>query len=228
MSEIPGPADISAAEDPAIPARIRGWNRFYKVAVIWAAGWVGLILEKIVKLDSLEAGLREGGIGGAFASPFMLIITLPLGLLGSRIGSWEKWRRYRLWFTFGLPALYILMGVAGALHGRYFPQARFQRITGVEFPREAKVERCVDDDGLGPFYDWTHIYELSCPAGETERLIREMKLKERSPSGRLAGMSITPPSGWVTNEFSGTIDGIYIELQTDASRTKLRIVCWTT
>jgi hypothetical protein len=229
MNECPDTTDILAVEDPAL-ARIRGWNRFYKVAVIWVIGWVGLIVEKIVKLDSIMSGLKEGFVMGAFVSPFLLILTVPLGLLGSRIGSWKKWRRHRIWFTFALPSLYVLMGVAGALHGRYFPQGRFQRITGVEFPRGARVERCVIDDGVDPFYDWGLTYELTCPEQETYRLIRELKLEDRSSSYATSGMG-SSPSGWVVDGIwwgKGPHRGIYIEVQADASRTKLWISCWTT
>jgi hypothetical protein len=229
MNESSDIAGMPTVEDPAI-ARIRGWNRFYKVTVIWLIGWVGLIVEKVVKLDSIPGGLREGFLGGVFVSPFMLILTLPLGWLGSRIGSWKRWRQYQIWFTFALPSLYVLMGIAGALHGRFFPQERFQRIAGVEFPRDARIERCVIDDGVGPFYDWGLVYELTCPAQETYRLVRELKLKERSSSGLSSGRSTTP-GGWVADGIwwgNGVREGIYIELQADASRTKLRIYCFTT
>lgn len=231
MSEMPGDIDPplpapSSPEDAAAVARIRQWNRFYKIAIIWLIGWVGLIVEKMVELDSVPNGLHQGVMGGAFAAPFILILTLPLAWLGSRIGSWKKWRRYRTWFTLALPTLYVLMGVAGALKGCYFPQERFQRITGAEFPQDARVERCIFDNGFGPFYDWSCSYEFSCPAEETERLIREMKLKrDRAPLG-------TTSKGWLMTESWRQSEeprrGIYIQMQTDASRTRVRIFCFTT
>jgi hypothetical protein len=235
MSESPGTNDIPVTEnhlpEDAAAARIRRWNRFYKIAVIWVAGWSSIILEKIVELESLVGGLQHGGLGGAFTSPFLLIITLPLAWLGSRIGSWEKWRKHQLWFTLGLPALFLLLGPAGALHGRAFPQARFHRFTGVEFPREARVERCMIDDGVGPFADPLFIYELTCPAAETDRLIRELKLnKYPSSSGSSSTGSGTPRSrsGWAIAEtWSGGDDryGHFYELRTDATRTRIWLMC---
>ena len=217
---------LSAQHEVAAAKRIRRWNRVYKIAVIWLIGWVGLIVEKMVELDSVPNGLHEGLTGGAFVAPFILILTLPLAWLGARIGSWEKWRRYRLWFTLALPSLYVLMGVVGSLKGRYFPQERFQRITGAGFPRDARVERCTFDNGFGPFYDWSCSYEFSCPAEETERLIREMKLKQgTAPLG-------TTSKGWIMAESWRQSEepkrGIYIQMQTDASRTRVRIYCFTT
>lgn len=220
--------DRPVVEDSAA-GRIRRWNRAYKVAVIWVIGWAALIVEKIVKLDDVMAGLREGFIGGAFVSPFMLILTLPLGWLGSRIGSWEKWRRHRLWFTFGLPTLWVLLGVYGALHERYFPQERFQRITGVAFPRDARVVRFINDDGVGPFYDWGVVYELTCPAEETERIITGMKLDKNNSGGFSSGAG-GPAGGWTVDETwsgHGVRDSIFVDLKTDASRTKLWIYCCT-
>lgn len=217
---------LPTPEEPAAVARIRRGNRFYKIAAIWLIGWVGLIVEKIVELDSVESGLHEGLIGGVFVAPFILILTLPMAWLGSRIGSWEKWRRFRLWFTFALPSIYVLTGVGGALKGRYFPQERFQQITGVAFPRDARLERCVFDTGHSPFYDWSCDYELSCSAEETERLIREMKLTgDTATSG-------TTSKGWIMTESwrqsENPTQEIYIQMQTDVSRTKVRIFCYTT
>jgi hypothetical protein len=232
MSEAPITTEIPAAADPAA-VRIQKWNRAYKIAVIWLIGWLAIVLEKIVKLDSVAYGLRDGAVGGAFTSPFLLIITLPLAWLGSRIGSWGPWRRYRIWFTFLLPALYAFMGPAGALHERAFPQAQFQRFTGVAFPRDAKVERCIFDDGFGPFYDRLFTYEFTCSVAETDRLIRELKLKKvpggiSTVSSSTGAGTVTARSGWLVDEvWSGGEVGraAFVMLQVDATRTKLRIVC---
>ncbi|MCW1923496.1 hypothetical protein OKA05_13105 [Luteolibacter arcticus] len=215
MSDIPATNDISAAEGPPASAGVRRRNRFYKVAVIWLAGWISIILEKIVDLNSVTTGLRVGWSDGMFVSPFLLILTLPLGLLGSRIGSWARWRRYRLWFTFGLPALFLLLEPAVALHGKAFPQARFQRFTGVEFPRDARVERCIIDDGVGPFYDPSFIYELTCSAEETDRLIRELKLRRQENA---------PGSGEVWSGFDDKRGHVF-ELRTDSRHTRIWLQC---
>lgn len=222
-AELPEPVP----EDAAAVARIQQWNLAYKVAAIWVIGWFGLILEKMLKLDSIEDGLREGFMRGAFVALTLLVITLPLAWLGARIGSWEKWRRYRLWFTFALPSLYVLAGVMWALYGWYFPQARFKWNTGVEFPRGARMERCVLDDGFGFFDGWTRTYELTCPEAETDRLIEEMQLEETRWG---FGWESPPPisSGWTSCDTwsgFGADGGIEVQLQTDGSHTKVRIVC---
>ena len=232
MSEMPGDVTPpmptpSTPEDAAAVARIRRWNRFYKIAIIWLIGWVGLIVEKMVKLDSVANGLHEGLLKGAYVAPFLLMLTLPLAWLGAWIGSREKWRRYRLWLIFALPTLFVLIGVAWALKGRYFPQEEFRRITGVEFPRDARIERCVFADGL---VYWTKTYELTCPAEETDRLIREMKLTEDIASHGVATALGTTSKGWIMTESwrgEGASWGIWMEIQTDATRTKLRIICRT-
>ena len=142
-----------------------------------------------------------------------MILTLPLAWLGSRIGSWEKWRRYRMWFTLGLPTLYVLMGVAGALRDRCFPERGFQQRTGVEFPRSARMERYVFDEMSGPLHDWNCRYEFSCPAEETERLIREIGLKEDDVPHRWDG--------------GGHVAGVLVGMKTDATRTRVTIYCRT-
>ncbi|MEK7952616.1 hypothetical protein [Luteolibacter soli] len=223
-AELPEPVPEDAAE----VARIRMWNRFYKIAVIWMIGWVGLILEKMLKLDSVVDGLREGFMKRAFVALLLLVVTLPLGWLGARIGSREKWRRWRLWFTFALPALYVLAVVAWALHGRYFPEGRFKRDTGVEFPREGRMERCVFDDGYGFFDEWGRTYDFTCPAAETDRMVEEMKLKRESWSY----VWPTPPppsSGWTSYDTwngIGAHGGISVVFQADGSHTKVHILCY--
>jgi len=225
MNDTPSDVDqpLPTPEEVAAVARIRRWNRFYKVAVIWLICSVGLIVEKIVNLGSVREGLWGGVMASAFTTPFLLIVALPLGWLGSQVGSWRKWRRYRLWITFALPLLFVLVGVGGALKGRYFPQRRFQQITGVEFPRDARMERYVFKNGYSPHPEWSCTYEFICPAEETDRLIREMKLERSGPP-------LAPPSkGWVMTECwgeDGRSDAMHIELQTDATHTKLWIMCF--
>jgi len=230
MSEIPDAFEppLSAPDEVAEAKWNRRWNRFYKIAAIWLLGWVGFIVYKIVSLDHLKNGL-DWIIKGVISASLLLVITVPLAWLGSRIGKRERWRRYRLLLTFALPALFLLMAVGGALKGRYFPQERFKRLTGVEFPRDARVERCVFDDGFGPLFDWYFLCELTCPAGETDRVIRELKLVEIPPyrepdadEGPPGGGS-TGPSRWV----NGESEKILIRMEADAARTKLRISCFS-
>lgn len=222
-----GPPPPTPEEAAAI--RIRRWNRFYKIAVIWLIICVGLIVEKILNRGSVMDGLRDGFMASAFTAPFMMPVALVLGWVGSLIGRLKPLRRFRLLLTFALPTLITLMGVVEAVRGQCFPEQRFQRLTGVEFPSDARVERYVYDDGWSPFYDWSHTFEISCPAEVTERLIREMHLK-RIPATPL--MSATGPTstGWLLTtswQGDGRKEGHFIELDANATGTKLRIRYFT-
>lgn len=207
------PSDPDAAEAQRMRKAERSYGRLHTVVVIWLLGWVGFIVYKMVSLGAVERGLKWL-IPGVIPATLLLLITVPLARLGSRIGKRERWRRYRLLLTFGLPVLLLLMPVARALKDRYFPQARFERLMGAEFPRDARVERCAFENGLVPFYGWYFTCELTCPAEETERLIREMKLEEMPVEGE-------PDRGrWV--KFEGLQRSILVI--TDASRTKVKII----
>ncbi|MCW1885233.1 hypothetical protein OKA04_10880 [Luteolibacter flavescens] len=212
--------DTPPKEDPAI-VRTRRWNRFKKILIIFVAGWVSVILEKMVKLDSVISGGAEGFIGGIFIAPFLLIITLPLAVLGSCIGSWKVWKRRRSWFTVGLPVLLLSIDTADVLYWKSRPWEGFEQVTGVPLSRDAKVERWVIDDGYGPLYDSAYTFEFTCSPEETERLIRELKLTKSSSvsSGRPAAESWTGkglPAGRIQ----------YVQMEMDATRTKLRVLCY--
>ncbi|HEY1123005.1 MAG TPA: hypothetical protein VGE67_15440, partial [Haloferula sp.] len=94
-------------------------------------------------------------------------------------------------------------------------------------PRDARIERCVFADGL---VYWTKTYELTCPVAETDRLIREMKLTEDIASRGVATALGTTSKGWIMTESwqgEGASWGIWMEIQTDTTRTKLRMICRT-
>lgn len=190
----------------------RSYGRLHKVVVIWLIGWAGFIGYKMVSLGHVEGGLIWL-IPGVVSATLLLFISVPLARLGSWIGKRERWRKYRLLLTFGLAALPMVLMVAGALKDRCFPAARFERLMRAELPRDGRIERCVFENNFVPLYGWYFTCELTCPAEETERLIREMKLEDTPIEG-------DPDSGrWV--KFEGLQRSTVVI--TDASRTKVKI-----
>jgi hypothetical protein len=118
---------------------------------------------------------------------------------------------------------------------RVFPGERFARFTGVEFPRDAKVENTTYDNGFGPFADRGYEFLFTCTAEETERLTRELKLNRtdgpRTHYGAPGVGSADPEGGWLIEEIWTAPDRVgnadYLQLSTDATRTRVRISCGT-
>ena len=224
-----GPPPPTPEEAAMIRGRRR--NRFYKVVGIWLILCVGLIVEKIVNLGSVEGGLRDGFMTSAFTAPFMMPVAVILGVVGSLIGSLKPLRRFRLLLTFALPALPILVIVGDALYGRYFPEKKFERLTGVELPRDARMDRYVLDTGWSPVHDTSCTFEITCPVEQTDQLLDAMKMKKDPVVQAVspAGTGWFVDESWSRSQKRGEdeIPTEFLNADMDASRTKLRVI-WST
>jgi hypothetical protein len=214
--------------EEAISTRVRSRNRFYWLAIVWLIGYLGIIAKQAVAQGDTLHGIQDGVIFGAIASWFMLILTVPLGLIGRAIASWKPLHPHRIWISLLLPVFFSFADVVGVAVDRIHPHRRFEQATGVRFPADATVLSCSFENWGMAFSDATHLFQFTCSPAETERLIRELKLrKNRNPGG---GSSRFPRSrGWTVEErwTSGDMErrGVdYIELETDASRTRVRVV----
>ena len=210
--------------EEASEVRVRAWNRFYWVATVWLIGYLGIIAKQAVSMEDPVEGLKMGAVIGSVFSLFMLFITIPLGLLGGFIASsWKPLRSYHLWISLLLPVFFSFMSTVDTVVDRIYPHQRFESATGVRFPRDAKMERCFFE-GTSGLADATYFYQFTCSPEETGRLIRELGLEQdNSPAGS------TSPKGWkVAERWTGvdlTKEGAdYIELETDASRTRVLVV----
>jgi hypothetical protein len=216
-------------EDP-VPQRIQKWNRSYWVGWIWLIGFLGMIAEEVASgIVSLKR-LPDALIGSAIGSPFLLIVTIPVGALGWYIGSWGSLRRFQLHLSLLFPILYCAMDPVSITWDRVFPRERFERFTGVAFPTDAKVENTTYDFGFGPFADRGYEFLFTCTAEETERLTRELKLTRTRYGAPKIGTA-DPEGGWIIEEIWTASDRVgyadFLQLHTDATRTRVRVSCGT-
>ncbi|WP_265594575.1 hypothetical protein [Haloferula sp. BvORR071] len=210
------------------------------IGTIWLMGWIGMILHGAISWSNTLEGATSGAIQGAIVSPFLLIITLPAAFLGRLIGALRPLRKWRLGISLLFAALLPLWELGSALVDRVQPGRRFTKLTAVAFPKDAKMISC-DFQG-GGFADLTYSYVFTCPPGETERLIRELKLtKDRASPTSLGwtsgGAAMSGGRGpteevwsWATDYRGSPVrrgGPHYIELQTEETHTKVRLICGT-
>ena len=221
-------------EDP-VPQRIQKWNSIRWVGWIWLIGFLGMMAEDVASGIMSLKKLPDALFGSAIGSPFMLLVTIPVGALGLLVGSWRLFRRFQIHLSLLLPTLLCAISPVSIAWDRVFPGGRFQRFTGVAFPVNAQVENCTFDDGGGLFGDRGYEFHFTCSAEETARLTRELRLKrtdaDRTHYGAPGVGSADPEGGWIIEEIWDAPDRVgnahYLQLHTDATRTRVRISCGT-
>ena len=184
---------------------------------------LGNLRKAAVSLESPLEGIKQGAMIGAVFSPFMLLITVPLGWLGVWIASWKPLKPHKLWISLVLPVFFSFVDVVDAAVDRIYPRKRFERATGAQLPRDAKMERCFFE-GTSGLADATYYYEFTCSPEETGRLIRELDLKKDHSSAGGTGAK-----AWKTEERWNSGDlrdrgADYVELETNASRSRVFVV----
>jgi len=200
-----------------------------------------MILGGALRWTNPLSGAISGATDGLIFSPFLLIFTLPAGLVGWGIGAWRPLRKWRLALSLIFAAAMPLWTVAGIAIDRMQPGRPFTRLTKVAFPHDAAIsEYHLEGGGLA---DLNYTYVFTCSPEETKRLILELKLTKNSDGGTSLGWSSgvgTKVGGgaWTIAEvwsFSRDFDSDppgnggahFIELQTDTTRTKVRLICGT-
>jgi hypothetical protein len=211
------------------------------IGMIWLITWSSMVLGGALQWTNPLSGAISGASDGLIIAPFLLIFTIPAGLIGWGIGSWRPLRNWRLALSLIFAAAMPLWTVAKIAVERMHPDRPFTRLTKVAFPQGATISEChLQGGGLA---DLNYTYEFTCSQAETERLIRELKLSKSDtgesfwgPSG--AGSTVGGSGGWKIEEvwsFDRDFDSDppdtggahYIELHTDTTRTKVRLICGT-
>lgn len=214
--------------------RARILRRIFWVSCLWMAAWLGICLEQAISWTDSMQGLMNGGMTGAFISPFMLIYLIPIGLIGGAIGSLKPLLPYRWWVSLALPLAFCFLPVVSRVRDRIDPGRRFERHTDVRFPKEIRNLKTYCWGGM--FADITDTYTFECARGETERLILELKLypEDKIDSSIMGGpgSGFSPvSSGWsgpVLLRPRGKLVGIdFLEMFVDETRTRVHIIYGT-
>jgi len=232
--------DQPIAPDPPQPRGKRVTKALIWIGMIWAITWSSMVLGGALQWTNPLSGAISGASEGLIIAPFLLIYTIPAGLIGWGIGSWRPLRSWRLALSLIFAAAMPLWTVAEIAVDRMHPDRPFTRLTKVAFPQGAAISEChLEGGGLS---DLNYTYVFTCSPEETERLIRELKLTKNS-DGRTRldepGVGTKVAGGtWIIEEVwsfdrdfdadpPGNGGAHFVELQTDSTRTKVRLVCGT-
>jgi hypothetical protein len=233
MTEPPPPA--------AAPAPLISWRRGLAWLVrLWLLGWLGMCLDRAVAHTDVGEGVMSGLLLGVFLAPLQLLFLVPLAAIGLLLGSWRPLRRWRRWLGLALPVAAILTSVVFGVKDRLEPGRRFERSTQVALPRDARNLKVYWSGGL--LADITDTYTFDCPKAETERLIRELRLRrdEVLDPVRNRGLYGFDPleRGWKNPELWREPSPIgsptpqrrfhFLKMYTDESHTRVHIIYGTT
>jgi hypothetical protein len=182
----------------------------------------------------MQQGFLNGALMGIVFAPLAQIYLLPIGLIGRAIGSISPLKPYRWWIGLGLPLALCFLPIIPRILDRIDPGRRFERFTGVRFPADARNLTTHHSGGM--IADITAIYQFTCEPRETDRLVRELGLKQESTLGTSViggpggGFSPTAagwadPSRFRSDGKVGNAD--FLELFTDGTGTRVRIIYGT-
>ena len=104
MKTIEGP---ELARSDASILRIEGRARRQRGCLLlmslWVLGWSGIFINGLIQYHEWLAPLLGFAVFTLVVSPFTLIYTLPLSLIGYWIGGIPIWKSYRYHWTLALP-----------------------------------------------------------------------------------------------------------------------------
>ena len=183
-----------------------------------------MVLANAIHNTDTAKGAMIALIEGAFLSPFLLLVSLPLGLLGLKLGSLGRLRPHRVWISLLFANALWIFGIGSAIYDRANPERALKQWTNVNFPSDATLRSHFFFGG--GFADDRHVFVFTCGPEETERLIRELQLaggllKDWQSEDRpeIAADGWVPAERWYISDLAGSPD--YIELITDKTRTKV-------
>lgn len=192
--------------------------------LLWLFAWSAIFLEQVlINTDPLKHWVSI--VTNVF-SPLMLIILVPLGLLGRRIGNLKPFRPYRWWISLALPFALCCWPVLSAARQRIDPAVGFRRYFDARLPENARDLRM---DIYWIFTsDVTAVYSFQCQRQETERLIRELHLRDGDLIS-LSGAPVTSRGGLYTaigswkkpRGFRNNSGNTFFELWTDETFTRV-------
>ena len=206
--------------------------------VIWLIGWLGMILEQVISWSDPLHGLYNGLLAGGSFSPFLLFFTVPLGALGWFLGALRPLSSHRRAISFLFAAALPFYFVGTRVVERINPGKRFEQLTGVSLPKGVRIEKTTFRGGL--FADLNQQYALTCSVEDTTKLIQDLSLKldesgggciggEAAVGSKVVGGDWEVHENWIYSRDSEDKSGEtrlpdFLQLQTDETRTKVRIV----
>lgn len=218
-----------------MPESKSGWRkRFRWLLCLWLIAWLGICADQATSYTNFGEGLVSGVVQGFFHSPILMIPLIPVGLIGWAIGSisWLRPARWRI--SLILPMVLSLLPAVTRVRDRWEPGRRFERMTEVAFPKDAR--NVVVSFTGGYMMDIGESYTFECSKEQTDVLIRRLGLKKsdylRSNVHGMPGGDFSPGRvGWQGGERWASAKDVghtdFFELFTDESHTRVHIVYGT-
>jgi hypothetical protein len=210
--------------------RAQNIRRAFWAGCLWLGTWLAMALEQALAWTDMQQGFVNGALMGIVFAPLAQIYLLPIGLIGRALGSIGPLKPYRWWIGLGLPLALCFMAIIPRIHERIDPTRRFERITGVRFPADAR--NLVTIHWGGAVDDIFDTYRFTCQPHETDRLIREFRLRQEpspatSPINGPGGRFSPVAAGWSGASYfrsNGKVGNTgFLELFADGTGTRLRI-----
>ncbi len=197
----------------------RQWVIYWLITLLFM-GWIGMIIWQALAWTDLKKGLHHGVVAGGLVSPFLLLLTVPLGAMGWSFGKMRRFSRYQLAASLIVPAAVVFSPAVSATMDRLQPERRFERFTGVPLPVGMKFEQVTFEGGLFPANFDTYIF--NCSPTETVALIAVLKLEYRGNGGS----GSIGESGKTIHEVFSREDSLKsVSLYTDSTRSVVEITC---
>ena len=192
----------------------------YWLIALGLMGWIGIIIWQALAWTDLKTGLHHGVIAGGLVSPFLLLLTAPLGAMGWSLGKMRRFSRYQLAASLIFPAAVIFIPAVSATMDRMKPERRFERFTGVPLPVGMKFEQVTFEGGLFPANFDTCIF--TCSPTKTVALIAVLKLEYQGNGGS----GSIGESGKTIHEVFSREDSLKsVSLYTDSTRSVVEVTC---
>lgn len=192
----------------------------YWLITLGLMGWIGIIIWQALAWTDLKKGLHHGVISGGLVSPFLLLLTAPLGAMGWSLGKMRRFSRYQLAASLIVPAAVVFSPAVSATMDRLQPERRFERFTGVPLPAGVKFDQVTFEGGIFPSnYD---TYLFTCIPEETSAWIGRLKMEYRGNGGE----GLIGKSGRKVHEIYYWQDTWkFVSLSTDSTRSVVEVTC---
>lgn len=206
--------------DDGLPLRPHKLRVVYWLIALGLMGWLGIVLWQALAWTDLKKGLHHGIVVGGLISPFLLLLTAPLGAAGWALGRIRRFSRHRLAASLGVPAAVILCPAVSALMDRIHPERRFERFTGEPLPPGLKFEQVTFEGGIFPSNHDTYLF--TCNPEETSAWIARLKMEYRGNGGE----GLIGKSGRKVHEMYHWQDTWkFVSLSTDSTRSVVKVTC---
>lgn len=193
-----------------IEKRARRQRGCFLVMSLWVLGWSSLFINGLIQYNEWLAPLWGLAVFTLVVSPFTLIYTLPLSLIGYWIGGIPIWKSYRYHWTLALPiAAAVTIQVPTTLD-RLQPERRFHSLTSVELPSHIRI---TNYRSCFAGIDGSVYFDLSIPTRKLDSFYAEMA--KDSPDAP----AIIPLKDHITHD----LDGAMIEVSVDRTAGTMNV-----